>query len=131
MFISVPATSANLGPGFDTLGLAINLRNEITIKPSRVLILYLTRGEGAEKPTLLGKNILIYWNHSFIPPLLGIFKGKRRITFQGLEFNPLNFPNFLRRNFRRRFRPWWLIKLSQVLSPSWHFGKAGKRKEDY
>ncbi|MEO1958986.1 MAG: homoserine kinase, partial [Nautiliaceae bacterium] len=27
MVISVPATSANLGPGFDTLGLALNLRN--------------------------------------------------------------------------------------------------------
>jgi len=32
MVITVPATSANLGPGFDTLGLALNLRNEIEIK---------------------------------------------------------------------------------------------------
>jgi len=32
LFISVPATSANLGPGFDSLGLAISLRNEIIIK---------------------------------------------------------------------------------------------------
>ncbi len=58
MFISVPATSANLGPGFDTLGLAINLRNEITIKPSRFLSIS-TRGEGAEKP-IFRKNILFY-----------------------------------------------------------------------
>ena len=28
--VSVPATSANLGPGFDTLGLALALRNEVT-----------------------------------------------------------------------------------------------------
>lgn len=28
--VSVPATSANLGPGFDCLGLALDLRNEIT-----------------------------------------------------------------------------------------------------
>ena len=32
MLITVPATSANLGPGFDTLGLALNLRNEIEIE---------------------------------------------------------------------------------------------------
>ena len=28
--IRVPATTANLGPGFDTLGLALNLFQEIT-----------------------------------------------------------------------------------------------------
>lgn len=56
MFISVPATSANLGPGFDTLGLAINFRNEIVIKPSRFFSVS-THGEGAENPHIR-KNIL-------------------------------------------------------------------------
>ncbi|MCK4442463.1 MAG: homoserine kinase [Sulfurovaceae bacterium] len=56
MFVSVPATSANLGPGFDTLGLAINFRNEIIIKPSRFFSAS-TRGEGAENPHIR-KNIL-------------------------------------------------------------------------
>ncbi|KIM06553.1 MAG: serine kinase [Sulfurovum sp. FS06-10] len=56
MFVSVPATSANLGPGFDTLGLAVNLRNEITIKPSKFFSVS-TRGEGAENPHIR-KNIL-------------------------------------------------------------------------
>ncbi len=73
MFISVPATSANLGPGFDTLGLAINLRNEITIKPSRFLSIS-TRGEGAEN-AILEKHILFYE-----PSLINeyeILKGKR------------------------------------------------------
>ncbi len=51
MFVSVPATSANLGPGFDTLGLAVDLRNEITIKPSKFLSLS-THGEGAENPKI-------------------------------------------------------------------------------
>lgn len=51
MFISVPATSANLGPGFDTLGLAIDLRNEIVIKPSQFLSVS-TKGEGAENPKI-------------------------------------------------------------------------------
>jgi len=32
--IKIPATSANLGPGFDSLGLAISLYNEVHIKPS-------------------------------------------------------------------------------------------------
>jgi len=56
LFISVPATSANLGPGFDTLGLAINLRNEIIIQPSRFFSVS-THGEGAEN-VHIRKNIL-------------------------------------------------------------------------
>jgi len=51
MFVSVPATSANLGPGFDTLGLAVELRNEIVIKPSKFLSIS-THGEGAENPKI-------------------------------------------------------------------------------
>jgi len=51
MFISVPATSANLGPGFDTLGLSVDLRNEIIIKPSKFLSLS-TRGEGSDNPKI-------------------------------------------------------------------------------
>ena len=35
MKISVPATSANLGPGFDTLDLALNIRNEVVINPAK------------------------------------------------------------------------------------------------
>ena len=51
MLVSVPATSANLGPGFDSLGLAINLRNEIRIKPSRFLSVS-TKGEGSNNPKI-------------------------------------------------------------------------------
>ncbi|MEA3492408.1 MAG: homoserine kinase [Campylobacterota bacterium] len=51
MLISVPATSANLGPGFDTLGVAIDLRNEIVIKPSQFLSVS-TQGEGADNPRI-------------------------------------------------------------------------------
>ncbi len=56
MFVSVPATSANLGPGFDTLGLAVNLRNEIIIKPSKFLSLS-THGEGSDN-SKIKKNTL-------------------------------------------------------------------------
>ncbi|MFT7823862.1 MAG: homoserine kinase [Sulfurimonas sp.] len=51
MFVSVPATSANLGPGFDTLGLAVKLRNEIIIKPSKFLSVS-THGEGSDNPKI-------------------------------------------------------------------------------
>jgi len=51
LLISVPATSANLGPGFDSLGLAIDLRNEIIITPSKFLSLS-TTGEGSNNPKI-------------------------------------------------------------------------------
>jgi homoserine kinase len=42
-----PASSANLGPGFDVLALALGLYVEVTARPSRQLIVR-TEGEGAE-----------------------------------------------------------------------------------
>ena len=72
MFVSVPATSANLGPGFDTLGLAINFRNEIIIKPARFFSVS-TRGEGAENPHIR-KNILFM---NIFNKQYKILKGKR------------------------------------------------------
>jgi len=54
--ITVPATSANLGPGFDTLGLSIDLRNEVIIKPSKFLSIS-TQGEGASN-SRIRRNIL-------------------------------------------------------------------------
>jgi homoserine kinase len=56
--ISVPATSANLGPGFDTLGLALSLHNEVIIKPSKFHSVSL-RGEGANNPVLKDNNMFI------------------------------------------------------------------------
>jgi homoserine kinase len=58
MRISVPATSANLGPGFDTLGLALNIRNHVTIKPSRFHSVSL-KGEGSNNPKLKDNNMFI------------------------------------------------------------------------
>ena len=45
--LSVPATSANLGPGFDTLGLALDLRMDVLAKPAADWSV-ITRGQGAE-----------------------------------------------------------------------------------
>ncbi len=58
MKISVPATSANLGPGFDTLGLALNIRNEVVIKPAKFHSVSL-KGEGSNNPKLKDNNMFI------------------------------------------------------------------------
>lgn len=55
--IKVPATSANLGPGFDTLGLALDLWNETTIAPANEFVVHVT-GEGAGR-LASGRNNLI------------------------------------------------------------------------
>jgi homoserine kinase len=58
MVITVPATSANLGPGFDTLGLALNLRNEIEISPSKNLEIEIY-GENADFLKKLPRNYFV------------------------------------------------------------------------
>ncbi|WP_041963530.1 homoserine kinase [Sulfurospirillum cavolei] len=58
MKICIPATSANLGPGFDCLGLAIALYNEVTIKPSRYQSISV-KGEGEENAKLKSNNIFV------------------------------------------------------------------------
>jgi len=58
MLVSVPATSANLGPGFDSLGLAIDLRNQVKITPSKFHSVSL-KGEGASNPKLKDNNMFI------------------------------------------------------------------------
>lgn len=55
--IRVPATSANLGPGFDCLGLALDLWNEIAFEPAERLK-YRASGEGAEKLNKGTRNLL-------------------------------------------------------------------------
>ncbi|MDJ0756675.1 MAG: homoserine kinase [Ardenticatenaceae bacterium] len=57
--ISVPATSANLGPGFDCLGLALSLRNtfEFTVRPAGYEIEVV--GEGAHLIPRNASNLVI------------------------------------------------------------------------
>src|ERR1051325_8899694 len=54
----IPATSANLGPGFDSLGLALDLWNETIV---RLAIEYtvLVKGEGREKLSPGENNMII------------------------------------------------------------------------
>src|ERR687895_2390688 len=46
--VLVPATVANLGPGFDALGIAIRMHLEIDIEPRRDSVDIMVEGEGAE-----------------------------------------------------------------------------------
>lgn len=46
----VPGSSANLGPGFDTLAVALGIYVEVEIEPARSLVVQ-TEGEGADLPT--------------------------------------------------------------------------------
>ena len=55
--IRVPATSANLGPGFDCLGLALDVWNEIAFEQADQLK-YHASGEGAEKLNKGNRNLL-------------------------------------------------------------------------
>lgn len=58
MNFSVPATSANLGPGFDTLGLSLNLRNYFSIQHSKKQEISLF-GEGSENARFLINNLFV------------------------------------------------------------------------
>lgn len=47
--MTIPATTANLGPGFDCLGLALGLRNEATLTAVSTNLSITLSGEGADK----------------------------------------------------------------------------------
>jgi len=67
--IRVPATSANLGPGFDCLGLALDIWNEISFEAAGKLT-YQVTGEGAEKLNKGTKNLLTK-SYTFLHEICG------------------------------------------------------------
>jgi homoserine kinase len=57
---TIPATTANLGPGFDCLGLALALYNEVTFTAvPRKSVTITIRGEGASKIPTDNKNLVL------------------------------------------------------------------------
>jgi len=56
--VRVPATSANLGPGFDALGLALALYNEVEVSRSTATTVTV-EGEGAGRLPATDKNIVV------------------------------------------------------------------------
>ena len=60
--VTVPATSANLGPGFDSLGLAVELRDELVatvVGPDRPELTLEVTGEGAGEVPLDATHLVI------------------------------------------------------------------------
>jgi len=68
--IKIPATSANLGPGFDCLGLAIALYNEVSIKPASYQSISV-KGEGEENVKLKNNNIFVSIFYEIYQELVG------------------------------------------------------------
>ena len=58
MNILIPATSANLGPGFDALGLSLKLFNSVKIEPSKFSSVSIN-GEGSDSVNLKRNNIFL------------------------------------------------------------------------
>ena len=63
--VRVPATVANLGPGFDALGVAVRMHLEIDIEPRRDSIDIMVEGEGAEQLPADDTNLVIRSMNAF------------------------------------------------------------------
>lgn len=64
--INVPATTANLGPGFDCLGLALDWWNSITVEPAREFSVRLrgdSEGLPADETNMVVEHIRILYKH--------------------------------------------------------------------
>ena len=78
--ICVPATSANLGPGFDSLGIALKLRNCVEIQPSKFSSVSI-RGEGSDNPKMKGNNLFINIFNKQFHSIVGTQDVKFKFTF--------------------------------------------------
>lgn len=59
VLVRVPATSANLGPGFDSLGLALALHDEIEVRAAGSMVSLEVSGEGADDVAIAGERHLV------------------------------------------------------------------------
>lgn len=70
--VKIPATSANLGPGFDCLGLALQLYNTITVTPDRPFNISLTGsycdGIPVDESNLVWQTMCHLWELIDYPP---------------------------------------------------------------
>ena len=57
--VAVAATSANLGPGFDALGLALDLEDEVTARVTEHGITVAVTGEGADEVPIDGSHLIV------------------------------------------------------------------------
>jgi homoserine kinase len=57
--VRVPATSANLGPGFDALGLALGLYDDVVVRATDAGLAIKVAGEGADEVPLTEEHLLV------------------------------------------------------------------------
>ena len=57
--LNVPASTANLGPGFDALGLALELRNTVEMGSIEEGLVVELEGEGADELPRDGENLMV------------------------------------------------------------------------
>jgi homoserine kinase len=82
--VRVPATVANLGPGFDALGVAVRMHLEIDIEPRRDSVDILIEGEGAEQLPADDTNLVIKSMNTFFD-----FVGRRPPGYAVRVKNPI------------------------------------------
>ena len=58
--VRIPASVANLGPGFDVLGVAVRMHLEIEIEPRRDSVEIMVEGEGAEQLAADESNLVVH-----------------------------------------------------------------------
>lgn len=84
--VRVPATSANMGPGFDAIGIALNLYNEIEVYPSDRPLHFEWEEEGDRLPS--EKNLTeqtmraVFQKHGFALPHVSVYVRKCHIPIQ-------------------------------------------------
>jgi len=80
--VRVPASTANLGPGFDALGMALGLYNEVEVELTGGTLTLEICGEGAERLQALGERNLVARSVTGTLDRLGIPAGGIRIRME-------------------------------------------------
>jgi homoserine kinase len=80
--VRVPASTANLGPGFDALGMALGLYNEVEVELTGTTLALEIRGEGAERLQALGERNLVARSVTGTLKRLGIPAGGIQIRME-------------------------------------------------
>jgi len=80
--VRVPASTANLGPGFDALGMALGLYNEVEVELTGDTLTLEIRGEGAERLQALGERNLVARSVTGTLERLGVPAGGIRIRME-------------------------------------------------
>ncbi|CAD7286386.1 homoserine kinase [Campylobacter suis] len=86
MKILVPATSANLGPGFDALGLSLKLYNEVSIEPASFSSVSIN-GEGSQNASLKRNNLFVSVFNEIFSELVGKSANFRMIFDNKIPFS--------------------------------------------